>query len=187
MEQEKLDNYICETVLRLNSTPAYINNKETIFNFIIFFSRFEFSLKRLGCTTTRENGEVLAFWDKYAQRIQHIAAEQSQNTIEDTLTQDAVFNMAKEYINSNKPRILKINQTSGGLTWENDDSDDLQSNSKRILDLIRRIRNNLFHGEKFLIPGEMGEDRDIILLKAGMAIMQGYLKHDQDLRSKFFT
>ena len=48
------------------------------------------------------------------------------------------------------------------------------SQSGRLLELVRRVRNNLFHGEKLhmLLGGSDGDpDRDKKLLKAGRQVL----------------
>jgi hypothetical protein len=55
----------------------------------------------------------------------------------------------------------------------------------RIFELVRRVRNNLFHGGKFQNGPEKDASRDQELLDAGITIMQACLDFDTNLRHWF--
>jgi hypothetical protein len=74
--------------------------------------------------------------------------------------------------------------SDGRLAWSADrytGSFDLA----RIFDLVRRVRNNLFHGGKFPEGPEADISRDQKLLDAGIVIMQACLDFDEHLRHCF--
>jgi hypothetical protein len=58
---------------------------------------------------------------------------------------------------------------------------------EKLLLLIRRVRNNLFHGEKLGVLLEGDSERDTDLLKHGLTILYACLQISTDVRSKFFS
>jgi hypothetical protein len=102
--------------------------EKTVINFFVKFSRFEYCLKQKGCIRVRNNGEVQADWDKFWDEM--IESEYFENLKKIT-----------SILEANPPKVLKIN--SNNLVW----SDEPFQNP---FQLLKRIRNNLFHGGKFL-------------------------------------
>lgn len=135
--------------------------------FFIFFSRFEYALKRAGYTT----GEAQPDWDKYAK--EHIKMTERPSD---------PFKSAMEFLKNAPPKkqVVKNNK----LDWEPDNYTDV-FNLERILVLVRRIRNNLFHGGKW--PGGLKDDdsRNADLIDAGLKVLQACLELDRKLQKTF--
>ena len=138
--------------------------------FFLFFARFEYALKRAGFTC---KGEVaMADWTKYARSIASLLTENNEER----------FKGAVALFQSEPPKKQVV--SGGRLSWRADHetgSFDLV----RVLLLVCRVRNNLFHGGKFPEGPEADISRDEKLLDAGIAIMQGCLDFDEHLRHCF--
>ena len=95
---------------------------------------------------------------------------------------DPRFVNAVKFIRESPPKKQKVKV--GRLVWESD-SFTQAFDAGRLLILVCRIRNNLFHGGKF--PEEPEEDvsRDRALLEAGLCVMQAFVDADHDVRTIF--
>ncbi|EOG8017483.1 hypothetical protein ABKT78_20150 [Enterobacter ludwigii] len=104
------------------------------YEFFIEFARYEFCLKMTGFT--QGDGAAKANWDRYAAEVEDIIASPGTKELADAI----------DYILSHPPKKQIVR--NGELAW---DESPVQSTSKAqlVLLLIRRIRNNLFHGGKF--------------------------------------
>ena len=149
---------------------ASSNDRQQAIIFFLYFSRFEYSLKRLNYLTKSE--EAKPDWDRYCR--------DNPNLLDGDL-EEHVKNALKYLKNAPpKKQVVKNN----GLDWE-DDNYTGKYDLCRILTLLRRIRNNLFHGGKF--PGGPKNDisRDRKLLESGLIIMQACLDRDNELEGIF--
>ena len=80
---------------------------------------------------------------------------------------------AIEYILEHPPK-KQVIEENGSLGWRDRMTGATSSQSGRLLELVRRVRNNLFHGGKphLLLGGSGGgPDRDKNLLKAGRQVL----------------
>lgn len=143
--------------------------------FFLFFSRFEYALKREGFArgTGQNADEASADWNKYADKHPELLDQQQSE-----LFISAICNLRKA------PPMKQMLDPEKRLTWMADNYTG-QFNLARIFVLLCRIRNNLFHGGKFPV-GIIGEvSRDCELLDAGITIMQACLDRDTELMHRF--
>lgn len=142
--------------------------------FFLFFSRFEYALKRSGYLkqSSSKVNPASADWMQYAAKHPHILRE----------NYDESLLKAVEYLAASPPK--KQVSRNGELDWEDDCRDSL-TDPARIFTLVCRIRNNLFHGGKFPSGPVADTDRDRRLIQAGIDIMQGCLNADSRLREIF--
>jgi hypothetical protein len=131
------------------------------------FSRFEYALKRGGYVQWTE--EAKPDWGRYAR--DHAALLISISSSEFT---DAVA-LLKD--SPPKKQIIR----DGHLDWGQDRSVS-GFDFARLLCLVRRVRNNLFHGGKVL---ELDGDRNQKLIDASIAVMDTILASDDSLRKTF--
>ena len=117
--------------------------------FFLFFARFEYALKRVGFFT-RGKGEVKADWQKYAGSVADLVTENNEER----------FRAAVDLLKSKPPKKQVV--SDGRLDWSDDN--DTSFNLARIFVLVRRVRNNLFHGGKFQKGPEADISRDQELL-----------------------
>lgn len=105
------------------------------FEFFREFSRYEYCLK-VTQLQQKTDGDAMANWDWYAKDVEHVFAS----------PKDPRFVAAIDYFTQHPPKKQVVKD--GALTW---DETPLQEKrvALKIFVLIRRIRNNLFHGGKF--------------------------------------
>lgn len=101
--------------------------------FFLFFSRFEYALKRAGYVTRRKNGTVEADWKQFAGGH----PELMQKALE-----DKQYSKAFKLLQTRPPKKQIVNE-KGQLDWKNDNHDQ-EFNLARAVVLLKRIRNNLF-------------------------------------------
>lgn len=152
----------------------HLHERDLVFEFFFVFSRLEYAVLRRGFIAGG-NGGVSANWDSFANR----------HTDDFKQDQSPDLQEAVDYFLKHPPK--KQIAISGNLAW----SDAIpQENSKlllRLLVLVRRVRNNLFHGEKLgqLIEGD--SYRDAHLLRHGLAILYACLSLSPEVRDEFFS
>jgi len=131
------------------------------------FSRFEYALKQAGYLQVNE--EAKPDWDRYARDHPALLASISSSE----------FTEAVDLLRDTPPKKQIIRD--GHLHWDQDrfvSGFDLA----RLLCLVRRVRNNLFHGGKVL---ELDGDRNTKLIDASIAVIQAILASDDSLRQNF--
>lgn len=138
--------------------------------FFLFFSRFEYALKRAGYVATGE--EAKPDWTRYA--LKHARLLISCN--------NPRFINAVDLIRNFSPK--KQKNSDGRLTWESDHFSQ-PFDCARLVTLTCRIRNNLFHGGKFPEGPENDISRDRDLVSAGLTVLQTFLEFDGFLRNIF--
>ncbi|WP_449550956.1 hypothetical protein [Lelliottia amnigena] len=120
------------------------------------FSRYEYCLKAVGLR--HEKGDAKANWDLYAKDVEHVISSAT----------DPELCAAIDYFFSHPPKKQIVKD--GSLAW---DDSPLQEKNKSIaiFILIRRVRNNLFHGGKF--NGQWFEpERSELLLQYALTILK---------------
>ncbi|HVF61939.1 MAG TPA: hypothetical protein VNJ70_19190 [Thermoanaerobaculia bacterium] len=77
--------------------------------------------------------------------------------------QDPALSEAVTYLLGRPPKKQVL--IDDRLDWRDAPPDPNLSRAHRVLLAVRRVRNNLFHGGKFLAPDEPGDDRDRLLVQ----------------------
>lgn len=62
-----------------------------------------------------------------------------------------------------------------------------QKRLQTLLGSVKRVRNNLFHGEKIGVLLEGDSPRDVKLLEHGLTILYACLSLSTELRNKFYA
>lgn len=135
-------------------TDAELTDAEVL-NFFILFSRFEYSLIAAGYFNGSDK-RVDANWDKFACELRDEWADEYRKIDDDHETKQAV-----KYLWNSPPQKLVVKTNASG---EYVDFESTQSN-KNLCDLslsIRRVRNNLFHGGKYLGNNDTNRNSDLI-------------------------
>jgi hypothetical protein len=152
---------------------AESSDRQLAWQFFVFFSRFEYALKRSKYLKPGEDANPN--WDLFSS--DHNAGFQKQVS--------PPLAAAVDYFKKSPPR--KQRQTGGQLDW----SKPLAHDAKEpllvwLLRDVRAVRNNLFHGGKF--PGfpisDPSRDRDLI--GNAIVILDTCLNLDRSVREKFF-
>lgn len=159
-----------DTPLEAIERIAKSDDRDQAIIFFLFFSRFEYALKRAGFVA--EVGDAKADWTRYAQQRPHLIAN----------ARDARFRGAVALLEQQTPKKQVL--IDGQLDWRGDRYDG-EFTLDRIFTLVRRIRNNLFHGGKFPSGEQSAIERDRNLIRAGIAIMQMCLEDDNQLECLF--
>jgi hypothetical protein len=91
---------------------------------------------------------------------------------------DEAFREAVQFLMTEPPRKQVLHD--GRLQWKESSPDRNLRKAQQVLLMVRRIRNNLFHGAKVWSPEYSNRERDIKLLQAGLAV----LKHCAQLNQR---
>lgn len=144
--------------------PAQMNQQEIknlIFDFYLFFSTFEYVIKNRGFLELGEDASP--HWDKFINEIKKELPLQIEETQEDR----CLFQACK-YMMEHPPK--KQIQLNGILDYR-----DIQERNfdgkiywNELFGHLRRVRNNLFHGEK----EPFNSHRDVKLIWSSLEIMK---------------
>lgn len=122
------------------------------------FSRMEYALK-LGGFPMGGEAKVEPNWDLFA------------NTVNEAFMAiaDADLVEAREFLLHHPPRkqVLK----DGHVTFIDQVADAKQRPTQQVLLMVRTVRNNLFHGGKFLPNGEQEPGRNERLVRHGLRVL----------------
>lgn len=151
--------------------PHFSLSRELVTDFVLTFARAEFALKWAGCHKRGNGDSVEADWLVYAARVQprfdQLKATEAAPAI------DLLFRAPP------MKQILK----GGALDWK-DSPCATDSESRRLAIMIRRVRNNLFHGAKCW-PEIANPARDTPLVKAALIALPYYLALDAKVREAY--
>jgi len=134
--------------------------------FFVFFSRFEYALKRAGYLQ-HDNSDARPDWTEFAKMW-----NDHFDSCETPELQAAVA-----YFEANPPKKQIVD--GGRLEWSSVRPGS-QLELERMLILVRRVRNNLFHGGK-LQGAASDPSRDRMLLSQSLAILQACVELDPDV------
>lgn len=146
-----------------------------LIKFISSFTRLEYALKEAGYYRSKKNGDVIVCWDCFYNKI-HKQLEEARK--------DKKLNDAINYFENTDTRPKKqVVNDAGFLDWKDADGN--------LLVLIRRVRNNFFHGGKYKRPNSddtiyiQEPTRDAKLLENAEYILQEALKLDGRVESAY--
>ncbi len=153
---------------------ANASDRKLAWEFFVFFSRFEYALKRHQAYLMPGTGDAQPNWDRFASKN---AANFSRDT-------SPALQKAVEFYIAQPPR--KQLRHEGEMNWSAPQEwDGREPRLVWLLRVIRTVRNNLFHGGKFpLLPiEEPSRDRDLIA--NGLAILNAALALDPSVQRQF--
>lgn len=134
-------------------------NPDLLLEFFLIFARAEFALKNSGFVKGNER-EASPDWDRFAASIKNSFAKDKS----DDLTQ------AANYILNNPPMKQVLRQNT--LMWKANVPHGKLTDIEVLIRLVRRIRNNLFHGGKHNIALFEDTERTTRLLKSSLIVIQ---------------
>jgi hypothetical protein len=140
--------------------------------FFLFFSRFEYALKRTGFVLNKPRSDgAIADWPRFAQ--ENASLIDTNGSVQ--------FKDAVAYIESHPPKRQVLSDGRLDMVGDNYSG---PFDLKRLLLLVGRIRNNLFHGGKF--SGGLENDfRDRQLLESAIAVLKVCLESHDRLKKNF--
>ena len=145
-----------------NSDLNYLYaDKNLIFEFLATFSRFEYALKTAGYyLINKKRYEAKADWGKFTEEVsQNLNLEMSNKLKE-----------AFSFILSYNLKLLGEIGNKSKLDWITFEIDENESDLSKVIRKIKQIRNNTFHGGKFLKPSE-NVDNNTLLLKHSLTVL----------------
>ncbi|MGB2963665.1 MAG: hypothetical protein WBB69_06730 [Anaerolineales bacterium] len=143
--------------------------------FFVFFSRFEYALKRVETYLDTEVSYARADWDRFA-------SDHGNLFIPEATPELAA---ATSYFQEKPPR--KQLQQNGGMMWS--DPLTFQQNEPFLVWLLRNVRvvrNNLFHGGKFPLIPISDPSRDRELIGSAKTILDACLSLNHQVSHSFF-
>lgn len=138
--------------------------------FFFYFARFEYALKRAGFVTKTDDAQP--DWDAFAKKHSTLVVAEKE----------PAFVEAVAYFRVAPPKKQVI--TNAGLDWA-DDKHCGPLDLLRLLVLVRRVRNNLFHGGKFQTGIAAEVSRDTKLLDSSLAVLEACLRSEHDITYHF--
>lgn len=143
---------------------------KTAIDFMFKFSRFEYALKRAGyLNKAMANWEAFASEQKRNFDLQHLGNSQLEPVI--------------QYFEQHPPK-KQIN-IDGNLSWDDGVVRTTQPILLWLIECVKTIRNNLFHGGKFPIGPITDPSRDEDLLRHSAAILECCLSLDANVKNFF--
>src|SRR5436190_7631888 len=133
-------------------------SQHEVAEFLGVFARFEFALKYAGYRIRSQNNSVSANWDAFAAAV----ATHFNKAATPRLT------AAVDYLVQNPPKRQEEN-AAGALVFAVVDHDPNKSEFEQAIICVRRVRNNLFHGGKFV--REAAPNRDATLVSSCMLLL----------------
>ncbi len=147
-------------------------DRNLLLDFLMVFSRFEYSLKR---GEFLEGNEKRAWpnWDKFG-----AANHERFDTTENVALKDAVDLLCRK---PPKKQVIKDKQ----LEWEDVAHNPKEPQFLYVLRLVRTIRNNLFHGGKFRDGSIDDPARDHQLLQSALTVLRASVSFDSEISDVF--
>ena len=132
-------------------------DRELAFKFFVIFSMFEHALKETGFRHVGRNGDVHPDWDAFARSIND----------EFNVNNPPELKTAVEYFLNHPP---KKQVFTGHLEFKKTDRLEGISDTEWLSLMIRRVRNNLFHGGKV----NYDRHRDTLLIQFAIIILESW-------------
>jgi len=145
--------------------------RELACEFLGVFARYEFALKVTGFAEG-DARDVRPAWGCYAKTI---AAPFSQLS-------DPELSVAVDYLLNHPPKKQVL--VSGALQWRDAPPEPSRSRLEQVLVMVRRVRNNLFHGGKFLDP-QATPGRDQLLVNYSLVVLRACLPLDPKVEAAY--
>ena len=145
---------------------------ELAIEFLAVFSRMEYALKVGGFAIGRDKS-VDANWDSFANAINAaFLANAEANVVE-----------ARDFLLQSPPRRQVL--LAGKVRFVDQVIDPKQALTQQLLRLVRTVRNNLFHGGKYLPDGEQEPGRNERLVRASLCVLLACSVLNDDVRMNF--
>ncbi|MGD9577577.1 MAG: hypothetical protein AB7Y74_04950 [Syntrophorhabdus sp.] len=141
-----------------NRTQTQID-AELLLDFFLVFSRAEYALKNAGFLKGDER-RVDPDWDAFAASIKNQFLKDKSKELE----------VAVKYILYNPPMKQVLRQNS--LMWEANTPNAGLTETEKLLLLVRRVRNNLFHGGKHNVGLFENTERSTQLLTSSIIVIR---------------
>lgn len=173
MAQHKSTEGLRSTLKEAPLPPPYKKiDPELVTYFFLVFSRFEYALKRVGFVWKNNKGHVQSDWKKFARSI--------ESDYEPHATQELSETVA--YLCSWPPQ-RQIVKEDGSLGWEAFRRKKNQTEVSWLLDTVKMVRNNLFHGVKHMEEPA----RNNKLLESSLIVLGACLRWSPEVEEVYET
>ncbi len=135
-------------------------DRELVFKFFAVFSLFEYSLKSAGFRN--QSGDAVPDWEKFARTIQRKFNPQVSDEVAE----------AVKYLVEKPPMRQTIDQ--GRLKWVERMKPEGKTDCEWLSLIVRAVRNNLFHGGKFVYQ----RPRDTLLIQHSLTVLEAWAQCD---------
>lgn len=154
-------------------TKLNIQCPELVADFFIVFARFEYALKRSGYLKS-QNAKAEPDWERFAR--EHASGFGPE---------DSDVRRAVKYLQANPPKKQwvedgKVIFSGDHLYGEGKDND-----LEELLDIVKGVRNNLFHEGKFPSGQVREPGRNTRLLKDALCVLEHVLELNKEVK-RFF-
>jgi len=140
--------------------------------FLGVFARCEYALKSTGYARGDQSG-VQPRWDQFARDIDwHFRRIKALN-----------FTRAVDYLLCEPPRKQVL--AGGYLQWKVEPPDPNLPKAEQTLLMVRRVRNNLFHGAKVWSPEYGPRHRDERLIGSSLVVLDRVMTINEDVHNAF--
>ncbi|MCW9707931.1 hypothetical protein [Fodinibius salsisoli] len=150
-----------------------ISDREIVFDFFVFYSRLEYALKKTP-QFRKDEGYVEADWSEFKKSIKPIFDASKNKKLK----------KAADYLTDKPPR--KIEETSDGLEFR-DASFTEENSPENLIDIICVVRNNLFHGGKYVKEEVSDLARDEDLLENSLIILEEFVNSVKPVKEAFYN
>ena len=147
-------------------------DRKLAWEFFVFFSRFEYALKRTPSYLKGGPKKAVPNWDQFGRDY-----DESFHALQTEAVCKAV-----EYFKS-RPPLKQVVDAAGNLGWSEPQEYSAGPELEWVLLAIRAVRNNLFHGGKFPLHGVHDSSRDRQLLEFSIAILNACVPLDRSVAS----
>lgn len=125
------------------------------------FSRWECALKHNKFVRVGQHGQAEADWKKFANEHGDALAK---------LTSDD-FLAARKYLTNSPPQRQELR--GGHMSWEPNPKRSGESEADYLFRVVKDVRNNLFHGGKFVGGPAPELARDRLLIDSAIVVLEG--------------
>jgi len=150
-------------------------DKDLTTGFSILFSRFEYALKQTGRYAKGDENEVKADWDKFARDHDSQFQSDSEKSPE--------LKAAIKYLKDKPPK--KQTLKNGSLDWKDVPTQNTPL-LEQVLNAVRMVRDNLFHGGKFRNGPMEDPGRDSELLRSCIIVLEECLSLNKGVYERFY-
>jgi len=145
---------------------------ELAIEFMATFSRMEHALKSTGYALGNADN-VQANWDAFANQIDTQFIQ----------LQDKELIKAQKLLLSHPPRKQVFENQQ--VVFKDQIVDQQQRTTQQLLRFVRTVRNNLFHGGKYLPTGENDVGRNEELVRASLNVIRACIALDNNIKQSY--
>jgi hypothetical protein len=145
---------------------------DLLLEFFLTFARAEFALKNSGFVKGDQR-QVLADWDSFAESLENNFRKDKNKSL----------SQAVNYIMDNPPMRQVLRDSA--LMWDANRPNGRRSEIEVLLLLVRRIRNNLFHGGKHNLDVFEDTERTTRLLRNSIIVIHECLLLEPSVKAKY--